>query len=176
MQPFRAGLRRFNRQRLQSVRLEVVTLVFRFLGALAHALAGGHHEKRQMVALAVLRRHHVIAQAEEITLPLPLEAESMQRFLRARSEQAQGIHFRLGLEELPDSTNLHELRRFAFHFLHALVQLDRFRFARSKVFFEISPISHVSSIEHERVDVTPDLAQVGHQPHLAVESRNARNQ
>jgi hypothetical protein len=73
-----------------------------------------------MVALAVLRRQHVIAQAEEITLTLSLEAESMQRFLHAAGEQMQGISFSLGLDELPHGPNLHELRHLAFHFLHAL--------------------------------------------------------
>src|SRR5205807_1473713 len=85
MQPFGAALRRLNRQRLQTVRLEVVARCLGLFGALANAFSRRDHENRRMIALAVSPRQYVIAQAQPVSSWLPLEMEGMQRFPSART-------------------------------------------------------------------------------------------
>src|SRR5271165_6367857 len=61
VQPFRAGFCRFNRQRLQSMLLEVVPFILGLFAALAHSFSCGDHEYRHVITLSILRREHVIA-------------------------------------------------------------------------------------------------------------------
>src|SRR6267143_5283767 len=107
-----------------------------------------------MVALASLRRQNVIAQAEEITLPLPLKAENVQRFLRSRREEMQRFALRLRFEELPHRAHLHEFSCFLLHLFHAFEKFDGLRVALRKTPFEIASEPHVPPVKHERVDVT----------------------
>ena len=175
MQPFSATLRRLDCQRLQPMRFEVIPLVLGFLRPIAYPLACRHHKQRQVVALSVLCGQNVIAQAQEIALPLPWESKCVQRLFFSRCKEVQGIARRLHLEELPDRPDLHELGGFFLHFFHALKELDGFRIALRKALFEVAAETHVPPIEHERVDVAPDFAEIGHQADLAVQVLHSRN-
>ena len=172
VQPFRTGFRRLNRQRLQAVRLEVVAILLGFFRPFPDSFSGRHHEKRNVIAFPILRRQHVIAQAQLVARFLPLESPGVHRIVSARREQMQGLALGLRFEKPPDGANFHERCRFVLHLFHLVVELDRLCLARSQMLLKITAISHVPPIEHERVDVTPHLAQIGNQACLAVESRH----
>src|SRR6266704_2438246 len=86
--------------------LEVIAVVLRFLRAAANAFARRHHEQRRVVALAVLCRQDVIAQAQKIALALPRESKCVYRLSFSCRKELQGIARRFGLEKLPDGADL----------------------------------------------------------------------
>jgi len=125
MQPFRTGLGRLDSQRLQPVRLEIVALVFCFLGSFAHALDAAHHKERQVIALAVRgARTYSSWQRESPTRSLLNPSVCSASDPPART--CGGISICLGVEELPNSTSLHKLHRFVFHFLRCLEHIVYF--------------------------------------------------
>src|SRR5258707_15659887 len=128
-----------------------------------------------MVALRVLRRHHVITQAEKTSLPLPRKSERVQRLFFSRPKELQGVALCFRFEKLPDGANLHELGRFLLYFFHLFEEFNRLRIALSQTFLEVSSKTHVPPKKHERVDVTPHFTQIRYQPHLAVQGLHRRS-
>src|ERR1700730_862454 len=110
-----------------------------------------------MVALPFLRRQHIVAQTQIVALPLPRKSKRVQRFAGARCEKMQGFPRRFCLEELPHRANLHEFRGFLLHFFHALKQFYGLWLALFESFLKVAAKSHVPPVEHEWIDVTPDL-------------------
>src|SRR5437868_2781630 len=104
-----------------------------------------------------LRVQDVIAEAQPVGLRLPPELERVQRRRRARSEQVNRVSVTLRLEEPPNGANLQKLSGPLLHFLDLMEQLQRFRLALDESLLEISLVSEMPSIQHERVDVTPHL-------------------
>src|SRR6202007_2171897 len=118
VQPFGAGFGGFDGERLEAVGFEVVAVVLGFFAALADAFAGGHDNKGDVIALAVLGREDIIAEAEKIAEALALEIESVQRRCRTGREKMQRVAFGFGFEKLPDGANLHEFGSFVSYFFH----------------------------------------------------------
>ncbi len=75
-----------------------------------------------MVAPAVQRVQHVIAETKPVGFRLPSELERVQRAGGAGREQVDGVAAAFRLEELPYRANLHESRGPLLHFLHAVEQ------------------------------------------------------
>src|ERR1700730_8361782 len=113
-----------------------------------------------MIALSALCRQNIVPQAQIIALPLPSKPKRVQRLSSPWREQLQRFACRLGFEKLPHRPHLHEFSRFLFDLFHALKQFNRLRVALMESFFEIAAESHVPPVEHEWIDVTPDIAQV----------------
>ena len=82
MQPLGAALGRLDRQRLQSVRLQILALLLQLLGFFADPRARCHHEDRQVIA-AVLRIQDVIAEAKPVFTMLPAEPTSRNALSRS---------------------------------------------------------------------------------------------
>src|SRR5260370_26862980 len=128
-----------------------------------------------MVALRVLRRQHIITQAEKISLPLPRKSERVQRLFFSRPKELQGVALRFRFEKLPNGANLHELGRFLLHFFHLFEEFDSLRIALRQTFLEVTSKTHVPPEKHERVDVTPHFAQIWDQPHFAIQALHRWN-
>src|SRR5689334_10109190 len=108
VQPFGAAFGRFDGESLQAVAEKIIAFVLGLLRALADAFASGDDEKSEVVALAILNGQNIVAEAEEVTLPLPRKVERVQRLFRAGCEEMQEVAFGFGFKELPDRANLHE--------------------------------------------------------------------
>src|SRR5271170_2846924 len=106
-----------------------------------------------MIAPPFVRRQDIVAQAKFFAHALPLEMERMQRRVRPRREERYRVAEPLGLEKLPDSGNLHKVRRLALDFLHHIRKFERTRVALRQRLFEIPPEAEVPPEEHVRVDV-----------------------
>jgi hypothetical protein len=128
-----------------------------------------------VIAAAILRVQDVIAEAEAIRLGLAGKVERMQRRSGTGGEQMDRIAFALRLKELPHRADLHEAGSFTLHFLYLLEQIEGFRVALGQEFFEVALEAQMPAVEHEGVDVAPDLVQVRDIAHAAVEVRNGRN-
>ena len=135
--------------------------------------AGRDHEEREVVALAIWPGKDVIAQAKTIRPRLPAEVKGMNRVRCAGREKMNGIAVALGLEELPDRLYLHELGGFGFSSSTMLYSSRALAFALREVLLEVAFIPEMPAEEHERIDVAPELGQLRHIAHFAVEIRDA---
>src|SRR5260370_13792216 len=108
-----------------------------------------------MVALRVLRRQHIITQAEKISLPLPRKSERVQRLFFSRPKELQGVALRFRFEKLPDRANLHELCRFLLYFFHLFEQFNRLRIALRPTLLARSSKPPVPPANHQQRGVTP---------------------
>src|SRR6185312_11703565 len=128
-----------------------------------------------MIAPAVFWIENVIAQAKPVVLGLPPERERVNRRCRAGREQMNRVGVALGFKKLPDSLDLHESSRQRLHVFHVVKQLQRFGVALAQQLFEIALETEMPPEEHERIDVTPDLAKTRNIAELAVQIRRRRN-
>src|SRR5258708_38069363 len=101
MQPLRAAFRRFDSQRLQSVRLEVFAGLLPFLGLAADPRARRHHEERHMIARTAGRIEHVVAEAQAILPKLASEMEGVDGTPAARGEKLDIVTIALGFQKPP---------------------------------------------------------------------------
>ena len=127
-----------------------------------------------MVAMSVRRLEHIVAQAETIPSRLPSEVERVQRLVCAGREQVNRVAVALSLEELPHSADFHPRQGIFLHGFHRMVQVQRLLFTLQQLLLEIPLVAHVPTIEHVRVDVTPDLRQLRQCSDAAVKVGNRR--
>src|SRR5581483_107883 len=103
------------------------------------------------------------------------EVETLERDIGARSEEADRVPRPLCFEELPDGAHLHEFGSLLLHVLDRVIELERLRVPLGEQFFEIALKAKVPAVEHERINVAPDLRQVRDSPDTAIRIRRGRN-
>src|ERR1017187_8601167 len=79
-----------------------------------------------------------------------------------------GVAIPLGFEKLPHGLHPHELRGLMLQFFQLMKQVERLRFVLAETLLEVTLITYVLSVEHVRVDVTPDFGEMRHIAHLTV--------
>src|SRR5262249_29319563 len=168
VQPFRRALRGLGGGRLNRDRLEVLALLLPLFGALADALAGVDDEQRDVIAAGLLGIENVVAEAEAIILALATEAKRVHRRRGTRLEKVYRVAVALGLEELPHRTDLHEARGFLLHLFHLVEEIKRLRLVCSELRLEVALVPEILTVEHERIDVAPNLAGIRHGAHPAI--------
>src|ERR1700745_3945593 len=90
-------------------------------------------------------------------------------------EKVKRVPRPLDFEELPKGANLHEFQGFALYLLHIVEKLQCFRIAGGKLLFKVSLVAKVPAVEHEWVDIAPDVRQIRDKPDLAIEIRGRWN-
>ncbi len=79
VQPFGAAFRRLEPQRLDGVHEQVLARLLGLLGALADARSRSDHKYRDVIAPAVQRVQHVVAQRQAVLARLAAEPEGVNR-------------------------------------------------------------------------------------------------
>ena len=83
----------------------------------------------------------------------------MERF--GGFDKADGVPRPFGFEELPDGAHLHELRRLGFDIFDEVKEFEGFAVAFGKQLFEVAFETEMAAVEHEGIDVAPDLSEIG---------------
>src|SRR5262249_59443445 len=90
-------------------------------------------------------------------------------------EKVYRVAVALGLEELPHRTDLHEARGFLLHLFHLVEEIKRLRLVCSELLLEVALVPEILTVEHERIDVAPNLGEIRHGAHPAIEIRRGGN-
>src|SRR5690349_20748604 len=155
--------------------LEELARLLCFFRVRHHTLARSDDKHREVVAMSIHGIENVITEAETIRFCLTPEVECLDRRFAFRPEQVDRVSVALGFEELPNGANFHPRGHLMLHFLHVVKQFESLRIARCQKLFKIALEAEMPPVEHERVDIAPDLGQMRYRAHAPIEIRRGRN-
>src|SRR3954454_4580656 len=135
----------------------------------------GDDKHGNVITPVVLRIKRVITKAQTIRFRLTSEVERFDGRIASRTKKLQIVAVPFDLEELPNGAHFHICGRFTLHILHGMEELQRLRIALRQQLLEVPLETKMPAVEHEGVDVAPNLRQVRYRANPAVQIRSRRD-